>query len=245
MLQATQNIYGGMIIDPAALPGQDETLLSELQTSLSQWKKEGAALAWLTLPADRNALVPAVMALGFAYHNCSREALTLVKQIKPDAFIPPFATHYIGAGGVVINDRNQLLVISERAHKVKHYKLPGGLLDQGEDIARGVVREVFEETGIQTEFQSLVCFRHAHAYQFGKSDIYFVCRLKPVSQEITADPREIHEARWIDVEEYLNREDTRPFNRAVVEAALDGGRLTKTEQALSQTYKDAEIFLPR
>jgi ADP-ribose pyrophosphatase YjhB (NUDIX family) len=245
MLQAERNIYGGMLIEAAALPAQDNILLDELKRSLPQWKKEDASLAWLTLPAQRNTLVPAVMELGFSYHNCDEEKLTLVKRIKPDAFIPSFSTHYIGAGGVVINEKNQLLVISEKAHKIKHYKLPGGLIDQGEDIAQGVVREVFEETGIRAEFCSLVCFRHAHGYQFGKSDIYFVCRLKPLSSEITADPREIHEARWINVNEYLNREDTRPFNRAVVEAALSGGPLTKTDKALSQTYKNAEIYLPQ
>ncbi|MDC7221680.1 MAG: NUDIX domain-containing protein [Spirochaetales bacterium] len=246
MLQATRNIYHGMIIDKNALPQEDDLLLSELQESLARWEKEDAALTWLTLPAERNALVPAVMNLGFVYHNCNAAELTLVKRIKAGAFVPSFATHYIGAGGVVINEKNQLLVISEKAHSVKHFKLPGGLLDGGEDIAQGVVREVFEETGIKTKFESLICLRHSHSYQFGKSDIYFVCRLTAHSSEITADPREIHEARWMAVEEYLNREDTRPFNRLIVEAALGENQLVPTDIShLSSRYKNLEVFIPQ
>ncbi len=245
MLQAERNIYGGMLIDPETLPARDDVLLKELTESLSQWTEEDASLAWLTLPAERNALVASVMAMDFVWHNCSAEQLTLVKRLKPNAFIPSFATHYVGAGGVVINDRNQLLVITEKAHHTRHYKLPGGLLDQGEDISVGVAREVFEETGVRAEFQSVACFRHTHGYQFGKSDFYFVCRLKPLSEEITIDPREIHEALWMDVEEFLNREDTHIFNKTIVRAALEGAPLKKSEGVdYSFHLKNIEVYLP-
>ena len=246
MLQAERNIYGGMLIDPETLPPRDDVLMKELADSLVRWEQEKAALAWLTLPARRNALVSPVMNMGFEYHNCSAEQLTLVKRLKPDAFIPAFATHYIGAGGVVINDKNQLLVISEKAHRTKHYKLPGGLLDQGENLPEGVAREVFEETGIRAEFQSVACFRHTHGYQFGKSDIYFVCRLRPLTEEISPDPEEIHEALWMDVNEYLTREDTHIFNRSIVEAALYGNVMEKSDGVdYSFSLKEIEVFLPR
>ncbi|MBN2628513.1 MAG: NUDIX domain-containing protein [Spirochaetales bacterium] len=245
MLQAERNIYGGMMIDPALLPEEDEALLRELDHSLTLWQAGDASLAWLTLPASRHALLSPLLVRGFEFHNCTREEVTLVKRIKPRAFVPSTASHYVGAGGVVINDKNQLLVITEKAHTVKHYKLPGGLLDVGEDLTAGVAREVWEETGIKAEFESVACFRHTHGYQFGKSDFYFVCRLRPLSEEITADPGEIHEALWMDVDEYLASPDTHIFNRTIVEAALQGSPFYKSEGVnYSFHLKELEVFLP-
>ena len=49
-----------------------------------------------------------------------------------------------GVGGLVINDRNELLVIAERYgwDNVKRWKLPGGLVDPGEDLDAAACREV-------------------------------------------------------------------------------------------------------
>ena len=68
-----------------------------------------------------------------------------------------------------------------------------------ENIIEAVTREVLEETGIETEFISLVCFRHVLNFRFGCADIYFICHLKPLTQEIKRDPGEIADAQWMDV----------------------------------------------
>jgi len=121
----------------------------------------------------------------------------------------------------LIDAQNNILVIQERYHTRRHYKLPGGALDPGEHIYQAAVREIFEETGIRSKFLSLNCFRHWHGYRYGKSDIYFVCRLKPLSSVITIDPGEISEALWMPVDEYLNHPDTHPFNRKIVHTSLN------------------------
>ena len=68
-----------------------------------------------------------------------------------------------------------------------------------ESIIEAVKREVFEETGIETEFVSLVCFRHLVNFRFGCSDVYFICHLRPLTQEIKMDIKEIAAAQWMDV----------------------------------------------
>lgn len=73
----------------------------------------------------------------------------------------------------------------------------------GEDIVNAVRREVLEETGIQTKFVSLICFRHMLNFRFGCSDIYFICHLKPLTQDINVEPREITDAQWMDVSEMI------------------------------------------
>jgi 8-oxo-dGTP pyrophosphatase MutT (NUDIX family) len=91
----------------------------------------------------------------------------------------------------------------------------------GEHLAEAVVREVLEETGVQAKFEAVVCFRHWHGYRWGKSDIYFICRLSPVSETITIQQDEIEECLWMPVEEYLASEFVSVFNKRIVKAAID------------------------
>ena len=51
----------------------------------------------------------------------------------------------IAAGGLVVNEKNELLLIFRRGK----WDLPKGKLDEGESIESCAVREVQEETGIQ------------------------------------------------------------------------------------------------
>ena len=170
----------------------------------------------------------------------------MVIRLAYDAFVPGFATHYIGAGGVVLNERNELLVVSERHRRSLHpsYKLPGGALRPGEHLVDCVIREISEETGIETEFEALVCFRHWHGYRYAKSDIYFICRLRPCNFDITRQDAEIEECLWMPVEEYLQSEYVHTFNRTVVRAALESpGVVPHFIDGYSDSEK-YEIFMP-
>ncbi len=222
-LQNEKNPFGGCVVLSENLPGTVEEFSLTLAESIHQWKSDGIRVVWLELPIDCAAFVPVAVDAGFVYHHATERALQLTLTLVEGSYIPPFATHYIGAGGVVIDKDRNLLVIQERHHTRKHYKLPGGALQPGEHIAEAAVREVKEETGIVTEFLSLVCFRHWHGYRHGKSDIYFVTRLRPVSTRIRLDETEIAECFWMPVDEYLHHPDTHVFNRKIVQAAVDAG----------------------
>ncbi len=97
--------------------------------------------------------------------------------------------------------------------------MPGGALLAGEHISTAVIREVKEETGVDAKFESIVCLRHWHGYRYGKSDIYFVCRLSALSTEITMDSGEISECLWIPLEDFLADPEVHSFNKLVVRAA--------------------------
>ena len=56
-----------------------------------------------------------------------------------------------------------------------------------------------EETGVDTEFVGVVCFRHMHNFRYGCSDFYFVCHLRPLTKEIKIDESEIADCRWMKV----------------------------------------------
>jgi 8-oxo-dGTP pyrophosphatase MutT (NUDIX family) len=126
----------------------------------------------------------------------------------------------------------------------RHYKLPGGALHPGEHIAAAVTREIREETGVETRFRSLVCFRHWHGYRDGKSDIYFVCRLDPLSRVLTRQDNEIEECRWMPVDEYLAHAEVSVFNKRVVRAALAGDRIVPEEIQGYGKPETHELFMP-
>jgi 8-oxo-dGTP pyrophosphatase MutT (NUDIX family) len=123
---------------------------------------------------------------------------------------------------VVINGRDELLVVCERHRRTSqpYYKLPGGALQPGEHLVDAVLREVLEETGVEVQFDALVCFRHWHGYRYGKSDIYFVCRLSPLSQDVTMQAEEIEECFWMPLAEYFDSDLVSVFNKRIVRAAL-------------------------
>lgn len=114
--------------------------------------------------------------------------------------VPPYATHQVGVGGAVFNERGEVLAIRERHAVVEGYKLPGGLSEPGEDISAAIEREVREETGVQAAFESVVSFRQQHHVAFDISDLYIVCRLRALTTEIHVCEEEIAEACWLPLE---------------------------------------------
>jgi 8-oxo-dGTP pyrophosphatase MutT (NUDIX family) len=240
------DMFGGVVVDGNALPEDPTTFAEQLARSLEHWRAAGKRLAWLDVPLRLARLIPVAVEAGFIFHHSAEDHLVLTCRLVDDAFIPGHATHYIGAGGVVVNDRNELLVVCERHRRTAqpYYKLPGGALQPGEHLVDGVIREVLEETGVQTRFESLVCFRHWHGYRYGKSDIYFVCRLSPLNNELTMQSEELEECLWMPVEEYLNSDLVSAFNKRIVRAALSG-RGIRSEWV--EGYADPsryEFFMP-
>lgn len=247
MFQARKNRYGGVFLAASELPAQRTEFRDAMATALAAWVREGLKLAWLEIPARRGELLPEALELGFELHHCREENLMLVRRLLEGAYIPDACTHSIGAGGLVLSEDNRILVVLEKRDRVErpeHLKLPGGMLERGEHLAEGAMREVFEETGIRTEFRGLVGMRHHHRGQFGASNIYAVCRLTPLNTDIRLDGEELEKALWMPVDEYLGRKATSPFNRRVVKAALASRPLPDEKL---ENYMDApesyEVFM--
>jgi 8-oxo-dGTP pyrophosphatase MutT (NUDIX family) len=214
--------FGGVIIDREQLPHDAGAFEGLLSRSLESWRAAGHRLAWLDVPRRYAALIPVAVGARFFFHHANEDDLMLVCRLVEGAFVPTHATHYIGVGGVVLNEREELLVVCERHRRTAqpYYKLPGGALQPGEHLVDAVLREVLEETGVQAKFESLVCFRHWHGYRYGKSDIYFVCRLSPLSQDLTMQTEEIEECFWMPVADYFASDLVSHFNKRIVRAAL-------------------------
>lgn len=222
LLVHSVNNFNGIVVDPAGLPTDPAEFRARLDASLAQWRADGRQVVWMEAPASRAALIPQAVDAGFSFHHSQDGYLMMTLRLVEGALIPFYATHYIGAGGVVLNSRQEILVVCERFRRGNrpYYKLPGGALHPGEHLVDGVIREVREETGVEAKFEALACFRHWHGYRYGKSDIYFVCRLSPLSEVIRMDDYEIEECFWMPVADYLESELVGLFNRRIVRAAL-------------------------
>ena len=248
LIESTINPFRGVVATPSALPGDPEEFRRRLGYSLEQWREQGYLAVWLNVPIGRSALIPVAVDAGFTFHHSGDDYLMLTHMLVEDAHVPPFATHYIGAGGVVLNEDRELLVVCERYRRPGQppfYKLPGGALHPGENLEAAAVREVWEETGVETRFEALVCFRHWHGYRYGKSDIYFVCRLRPLSTEIRIQDEEIEECLWIPVDEYLAADETSVFNKSIVRAALESQGISPTVIEGIEGPEHREFFMPR
>ena len=247
VIPSTTNAFGGVVVAPEALTDRDDLFAGRLARSLAAWKAAGHMLVWLEVPASRSSLIPVAVDSGFSFHHANEIGVMMTLRLVDEAYIPGYATHYIGVGGVVLNSAGELLVVSERYRRRSahpSYKLPGGALHPGEHLVDGVIREVREETGICTKFESAVCFRHWHGYRFGKSDIYFVCRLSPLSESISRQVEEIDECLWMPVEEYLADHGVSPFNKRIVRSAMDSAGV---EPTCMEGYDDRsrfEFFVP-
>ena len=225
LLEARANPFGGMVTVPAALPADAEEFAGRLEHSLENWRGDGYKAVWLEVPISHAALIPAAVSRGFTFHHSGDGYLMMTCELVEGTYLPPFATHYIGIGGVVLTPERELLVVREKygfGGRPPTLKLPGGALQPGEHLVEAVEREVLEETGVKAIFEAMACFRHWHGYRYGKSDIYFVGRLRPVSREIAMQADEIQECLWLPVGEFLEADDISNFNKQIVRAALEG-----------------------
>lgn len=248
MLKAVTNKYGGVFVSGDDLPDTPAAFEAALEKSVEAWESRGAKLAWIQVPPGRTTLLSVALARGFEFHHCQRDELMLVKRILPDAYIPLASTHTIGVGAVVLSETRELLTVLEQRDvtaRPGYFKLPGGMLEEGEHLADGAVREVREETGVRAEFQGLLSLRHHHRGQFGASNIYAVCVLRPLSFEITIDESEIGKAQWTPADEYLASEEVGLYNKRVVQAALSSRPLSSIKiDGYMDRPDDYEVYCP-
>ncbi len=62
----------------------------------------------------------------------------------------------VGVGGVVIRDGRALLIRRGSEPLKGEWSIPGGMLEVGETIKEGVMRELLEETGLQVSVVELI-----------------------------------------------------------------------------------------
>jgi 8-oxo-dGTP diphosphatase len=85
----------------------------------------------------------------------------------------PRRTQRLGAYAVVVHDGSMLLTrISSVGYPAGSWTLPGGGVDHGESPHAAVLRELYEETGLEAISSRLVDVHDVHIVDVGREDAY-------------------------------------------------------------------------
>nr|CAD7406634.1 unnamed protein product [Timema poppensis] len=216
--------FGGITVvsnEEPCLPSQFD---QKLEASLTAWKGKKVRGLWFKVALEDASWVPSLAKNEFVFHHAKPGYVMMCRWLPISELnnIPPFAHTMFGVGAIVVNSAQEILVVKEKyLPDFPHWKLPGGYVEPGENLADAALREVLEETGVKTEFEFLLTFRHMHGAMFGCSDCYFVVSLKPTSEEINMCPREIAACQWMKVDDYLNSPHTIETNKFFVKKYLE------------------------
>lgn len=110
----------------------------------------------------------------------------------------------VGVGAVVVDDNRVLLVRRGTEPLRGHWSLPGGVLELGESLTDGLIREVREETGIAVEPLELVelldrIHREGERVRFHYVIADYLCRV--VGGELRA-ASDADAVRWVERAEW-------------------------------------------
>ena len=236
--------YNGITIDSKDLTNDKDEFQINLDYLVEQTQNK-RNLIWIYIDIKKSEFIPISTKKGFVFHSCTDSYVLLVKKLLPNAIVPTAANHTLGVGVVVVNESKELLVVKERVSNLG-YKLPGGHIDDAEMISSACVREVFEETGIEVEFESIISLGHFYPHQFNKSNLYILCIAQAKSSRIDIqDTKEIEDAKWVDIEKYLSDDSVLDYSKAIVRASIrKNGLEVGNEETLSHINRNYELFFP-
>lgn len=241
-----------------------ETFHGRLIATIDACQQLGKSSIWLEVPMNRCSLIEHghLQQLGFQFHHALEHVVVLNKWLHTDveSKVPNYATHNVGVGALVVNSRNEILLVREKRRNHMKWKTPTGLSDLGEELGAAAVREVLEETGIYTTFHSVLGFRQTHGLAHGISDLFFVCRLDPVEDtdeqgklvipQPIPEASEIETTEWVPLSEYRelisDKENGHPMMRHVLERYDDAKYMEKSVvRSVVPGRKPNAIYLPK
>ncbi|KAI1730444.1 NUDIX domain-containing protein [Ditylenchus destructor] len=216
------DVYNGLTILPQNyVHVKEENAKEVLRRSIEFWIQKGYNGIWFRVDIQESWWIPVLVKHGFIFHHAQPSHVMLTKWIPANAIntLPRYPFTSIGAGGLVVNSKNEVLLIRELRGPYLGWKFPGGSADPGENIGEAAAREVFEETGVKCSFQCILAFRHAVKFHFeNTADIYFLCVMNlddESSQNLKPCPREVAACEWMsrDQIEKLPEKQFHRFNR--------------------------------
>eukprot|EP01125_Pyxidicula_operculata_P012964 TRINITY_DN426_c0_g1_i4.p1 TRINITY_DN426_c0_g1~~TRINITY_DN426_c0_g1_i4.p1 ORF type:complete len:273 (+),score=56.98 TRINITY_DN426_c0_g1_i4:1178-1996(+) len=234
--------YSGVALDLSGvkIDGDLTVYLGEfdldLKARITQWKQNAKTGVWAYIPPDKSDFLPILVKNGFKYYHASEDRVIMGLWLvdgKPSKLPkgPRVSTKVLV---FVKNDLNQVLMVKEK-YLTFGWKLPGGGVDIGEDLGAAAVREVKEETGILTEYQSIISISEIHNATFGFDQLVVTVRAKlQSSNEITVDKEELMDAKWISIDELLKMDDLLIYDKELLTTAKRNDEITNGNPELRE-----------
>lgn len=140
----------------------------------------------------------------------------------------------VGVGAVVVEAGRVLLVRRGNEPLKGHWSLPGGLVELGESLTDGVVREVREETGLAVEPLELVelldrIYREGERVQYHYVIADYLCRMTGGALRAASDAADV---RWVERAEWNSHSALRldPVTVRVMELGWQRARTLEEER---------------
>jgi len=124
-----------------------------------------------------------------------------------------------GISALIVNEKNEFLLVNLISFEEKYYAIPGGGLEEGETLEKTSYREINEELGIEEEYLDLVGISsNPIKYNFivpkikeGKKYIgserhFFAFRFNGSDEDIKLAQDEVRAYKWVhlsDLNKYL------------------------------------------
>ncbi len=107
----------------------------------------------------------------------------------------------IGVGGIVFNNRKQVLMIQRnQPPAMGFWSIPGGKLEPGESLAGACQREIKEETGLEINVKHIVAVVERRIEGFHYVIIDYLALLMNEENSFPIAQSDVAEARWISLE---------------------------------------------
>lgn len=131
----------------------------------------------------------------------------------------------VRATGILVEDGN-ILLVRQQVSEDRGWSLPGGRVERGETIEEAVVREVREETGLQTVVEKLLYVCDGPDVDPPLLHITFL--LRKIGGELTLpsnefDQNPISEVKMVPVEHLPSCQFTEKFTSIVRDQFLNAG----------------------
>jgi ADP-ribose pyrophosphatase YjhB (NUDIX family) len=140
----------------------------------------------------------------------------------------------IGVGAVVVDEGRVLLVRRGTEPLRGQWSLPGGLLELGEPLTNGVVREVREETGLIVEPVELIelldrIHREGERVRYHYVIADYLCRLVGGALKAASDADAV---RWVERAEWNSHSSLRldPVTVRVIEIGWQRAQVLQAER---------------
>lgn len=101
------------------------------------------------------------------------------------------ATFTLGVSGVVLNERDELLLLRHRFRESSAWELPGGFVERGEALDDALQRELREETGFNVD---IIAHLSTRVSRVRHVDVTYLARIRSGALEV--EQQEILDARF-------------------------------------------------
>ncbi len=125
----------------------------------------------------------------------------------------------VGVGGAVVHEERLLLVRRASRRGRGNWQIPGGFIERDETIEQAVIREVLEESDVNTEVRGVLGIRNRYDPDVDNS-LYVVMLLSPLDINPQPDNHEVDRAEFFSLEDIRALEQVPAINLEVAERAL-------------------------